>query len=243
VRSCTLAHLVGGTKPRATIGIEHAACLCRKWNSATLFGSSEDSVDDRVLKMIDSSRNGVWLAELCSVQLGTSSALCCVSTFRSNRTCRLVVITNLKQLRVTKLWSDYTRFHTKERLKRTQVILIWNEISKLSVLMFVSTMNFFDILKVVSRAIWGQQCHTKVWNYSHYGHRQQPDTYNPTDVSIGCFDLCAVGLGQSRSVNIEHLKSFQAQWTWSLCFVCTMLRSLQHSYSKLVSCSWCLCLL
>ena len=116
-------------------------------------GSSEDPVDDRVLKMIDSSRNGVWLAKMCSVQLGTSSVLCCVSTFRPNRTCRLVVTANLKQLRVTKLSSDYTRFHTKERLKRTQVILIWNEISKLSVLMFVSTINLFDILKVVSRTI------------------------------------------------------------------------------------------
>jgi hypothetical protein len=122
-------------------------------------------------------------------------------------------------------------------------MLLWNEISKLSFLMFVSTINFFDILKVVSRAIWGQQHHIKVWNYSHYGHREQPDTYNSTDVSVGCFDLCAVGLGQSRSANIEHLKSLQAQWTWSLCFLCTMLRSLQHSYSKRVSCSWCLCLL
>jgi hypothetical protein len=200
-------------------------------------GSSEDPVDNRVLKIIDSSRNGVWLAKLCSVRLGTSSALCCVSTFRPNRKCRLLVIANLKQLRVTKLSSDYTRFHTKERLKRTQVILIWNEMAKLSVLIFVSTIKFFDILKVVSRSIWGQQCHTKVWNYSHYGHRQQPDTHNPTDVSIGCFDLCAVGLGQSRSANIEHRKSLQVQWTWSLCFVCTMLRSLQHSYSKRVSSS------
>jgi hypothetical protein len=116
-------------------------------------GSSEDPVEDRVLKIIDCSRNGVWLAKLCSVQLGTSSALCCVSTFRPNRTCRLVVIANLKQLRVTKLSSDYTRFHKKERLKRTQVILIWNKITKLSVLIFVSTTKFFDILKVVSRSI------------------------------------------------------------------------------------------
>lgn len=67
---------MGGTKKRATIGVEHASCLCRKRNSATLVGSSEDPVDDRVLKMIDSSRNGVWLADLYSVQLGTSSALC-----------------------------------------------------------------------------------------------------------------------------------------------------------------------